>query len=222
MISNVIFFTHLRNTKTVGITALGLDHKPVLGHTHEDVAWHKCGIIKHGSNVFSTPQHKEYMPTILNRVREKEVRPKAKENVNSTINISQLFQANLKFVPEFIDYKYDDEQVFAEIVRNPTKRLNASLAIQLCYDWIRRNEHKVSDKSILEQLKVDQSGLKLHKKIIAAISGYNWPGRCQKLTYRSMTIYIDGAHTIESTKLCIDWFSSVTRSEYAPNDFNLK
>jgi folylpolyglutamate synthase len=29
-----------------GITALGLDHVTVLGHTIDKIAWHKAGIIK--------------------------------------------------------------------------------------------------------------------------------------------------------------------------------
>lgn len=62
-----------RNTKTVGITSLGLEHTQLLGQTYRDIAWQKAGIIKYGSSVFSTHQNDECIPVLLERAREKDV-----------------------------------------------------------------------------------------------------------------------------------------------------
>lgn len=39
-----------------GITTLGIDHVQVLGHTIEEIAWHKAGIMKTGSPAYTVPQ----------------------------------------------------------------------------------------------------------------------------------------------------------------------
>lgn len=46
----------VRDTKTVGITSLGLDHVTVLGDTVEKIAWQKAGIIKRHSRVYTVEQ----------------------------------------------------------------------------------------------------------------------------------------------------------------------
>lgn len=62
-----------RNTKTVGITSLGLEHTQLLGTKYADIAWQKSGIIKYGSSVFSTHQKKECIATLIKRAHEKNV-----------------------------------------------------------------------------------------------------------------------------------------------------
>jgi len=46
----------------VGITSLGMDHIDVLGNTIEQIAWHKGGIMKHGSPAFTVEQ--DYSVTV--------------------------------------------------------------------------------------------------------------------------------------------------------------
>lgn len=124
-----------------------------------------------------------------------------------------ILQANLKFVPDFCEYKYNDDKVLAEISAHPTKLRNASLAIQLSYDWIRRNSHKLSAEVIDESLvKANGNELNLSPKIVEAIINCQWPGRCQTLRWRNMILYIDGAHTLDSLQLCLDWFAAMTKS----------
>lgn len=67
-----VFPSH-RNTGTVGITSLGLEHTQLLGNTYRDIAWQKSGIIKSGSSVFSSHQNDECIPVLLERAREKNV-----------------------------------------------------------------------------------------------------------------------------------------------------
>ncbi|XP_055326265.1 folylpolyglutamate synthase, mitochondrial-like [Sitodiplosis mosellana] len=188
-----VLINSFRNTKTVGITSLGLEHTQLLGTSYREIAWQKSGIIKYGSSVFSTYQNDECIPTLLERAREK--------------------NANLKFIPDFTAYKNKchNEKVFAEIASHPTKLRNASLAIELSYDWIRKNPQKVKRKSIYNKLNSSVDGLHLPIEITNALANCYWPGRCQTLHQRNMTLYIDGAHTIDSLHLCIDWFINKTQ-----------
>lgn len=67
-------FFGYRNTRTVGITSLGLDHTQLLGNTYRDIAWQKSGIIKPGSSVFTTQQYDECIPVLLERSKAKNVK----------------------------------------------------------------------------------------------------------------------------------------------------
>lgn len=67
------FKNFYRNTQTVGITSLGLEHTQLLGRTYQDIAWQKSGIIKFNSSVFSTHQNDECIPVLFERAREKNV-----------------------------------------------------------------------------------------------------------------------------------------------------
>lgn len=64
----------IRNTKTVGITSLGLDHVEVLGDTVEKIAYQKAGIIKEKSKVFTVRQPGEANAVIEEVAKEKGVR----------------------------------------------------------------------------------------------------------------------------------------------------
>lgn len=63
-----------RNTKTVGITSLGLDHTSLLGSTLKEIAWQKSGIIKPNCNVYTVPQNAECIQVLNERATEKQVR----------------------------------------------------------------------------------------------------------------------------------------------------
>ena len=55
------------------ITAIGLDHTAVLGDTIEKIAEQKCGIIKRGSAVVSSPQESEARQVIEKTAKDKNV-----------------------------------------------------------------------------------------------------------------------------------------------------
>lgn len=56
-----------------GISTLGIDHVFVLGDTVEKIAWHKAGIMKHGSPAFTIEQFPGAADVLVNRAKEKEV-----------------------------------------------------------------------------------------------------------------------------------------------------
>lgn len=121
------------------------------------------------------------------------------------------FQANLHIVPTFVSYKFPNEIQYNEIVSNPSKKLNVSLAIQLCYDWIRKNAHKITDKDALLCAQHSNHSLIVPKIVSNAIYECLWPGRCQCITYKSNQLFIDGAHTTDSMLVCVNWFNNSTK-----------
>lgn len=122
-----------------------------------------------------------------------------------------MFQANFQLVPDFTSYECDNKAALTEIASNPTKLRNSSLAIQLCYDWIRKNAIKISNKSICDQL-TTSDGSKLSEDVAKGLLQCFWPGRCQVVVRHNITFHIDGAHTVDSLKLCVDWFNDRTKT----------
>lgn len=111
-------------------------------------------------------------------------------------------QATVHTVPALEHYKFPVNSQFAQITSHPTKKLNASLAIQLCYDWIRKNPQKITDPDLLSRI----DGSTLPSVIIDGLVNCYWPGRCHALMYKGNTVYMDGAHTLDSLGVCVDWF----------------
>ena len=58
----------------VGISSLGIDHVAMLGHTIEEIAWHKAGIIKSGTQAFTVPQPPKAMQVLQERASESGVK----------------------------------------------------------------------------------------------------------------------------------------------------
>lgn len=40
-----------------------------------------------------------------------------------------------------------------------------------------------------------------------------WPGRCQIIEKKGITLYLDGAHTKQSLKHCVKWFAEASEKE---------
>lgn len=56
-----------------GISKLGIDHVATLGHTIEEISWHKAGILKQNAQAFSVPQIPSAMEVVKKRAHEKHV-----------------------------------------------------------------------------------------------------------------------------------------------------
>lgn len=96
-----------------GITKLGLDHVAVLGHTIEEIAWHKAGIMKGGVECVSTEQVEKAREVLEKRAEERRV--------------------GLEFVgllPEVEGVKLGLSGEF--------QKWNASLAVELCRKYLRK------------------------------------------------------------------------------------
>ena len=76
---------------------------------------------------------------------------------------------------------------------------NAALAVRLAKSFLQSRTGSLFEESDLPES--FKHGLATTK----------WPGRCQTIldpTRTSVTWYLDGAHTVESLKYCMQWFVS--------------
>lgn len=143
------------NTRTVGITSLGLEHTQLLGDTLEEIAWQKAGIIKDGCNVYTNVTQSECLKIIGKRAMER--------------------NANVYQVPPLDIYEYDKWEKSQHLRNlNPVITLNGSLAIQLANDWLRQERNICLLNS---HNKIDRPNLT--EKAIVSLLNFNWPGRCQ-------------------------------------------
>lgn len=52
----------------------------------------------------------------------------------------------------------------------------------------------------------------LTEEILSCLKDTRWPGRCEIIKDNKnplLTLYLDGAHTLESMESCVDWFASL-------------
>ncbi|RWS15124.1 folylpolyglutamate synthase-like protein [Dinothrombium tinctorium] len=170
----------------VGITSLGYDHMQILGSTIESIAWHKSGIFKAGVPAFTVPQSYENAMNVLkNRAEEK--------------------KCPLFVCPPLTEYKTENNTPLVLSVDGKVQHLNASLALQLCNVWIQK------DLCIMNGIAHSSNTLhakafEVNNRQLKGLRECKWPGRCQMLIKDRIYYFLDGAHTKESIRHCIDWF----------------
>ncbi|KAJ3174085.1 Folylpolyglutamate synthetase [Geranomyces variabilis] len=97
-----------------GITSLGFDHVPLLGHTLADIAWHKAGVMKPGIPAYTVQQPEETIPVL----HERAVELKA----SSLTTISSAAVEDL------------GHRTFG--MPGAYQKVNGALAIALCREWV--------------------------------------------------------------------------------------
>ncbi|XP_076626389.1 folylpolyglutamate synthase 1 [Colletes latitarsis] len=204
----------VKNPVCVGITSLALDHTSILGNTIEDIAFQKSGIFKPKSIAFSVPQLPEAMHVLEKR---------AVEN-----------HCTLRVIPSLEEYTWENISPMLQITNNVQKQ-NASLAIQMATTWITSKSNKcipitsntINDNNLYKCKEYIQRNSLIQEtqpseivsmdKIAIGLCACKWPGRMQILKCSMADFFLDGAHTIESMKCCIDWFNNVSNSRSEGN-----
>lgn len=179
----------VRNTTTVGITTLGLEHTNILGDTIEDITIQKAGIIKPFARAYTNVKQPSCLE-ILKQVAAKK-------------------HAKLIPVPDISEYCWQKE--IAKNNMNKMAELNGSLAIQLAYNWLRESGKTKGINEFSKKIMSDDIILSISDRVERAFSNCIWPGRCQIINFNNLRIHFDGAHTPESMNICVDWFESVTK-----------
>lgn len=172
----------IKNTEIVGITALQLEHTQLLGNTLKEIAWQKAGIIKKNSCVYvMDQQHRDCNDVINDRFHE-------------------LQGKRLSFLPSFDDYKWlnCNKPDFSQTA--DVNRSNYSLAAQISACWLRKRNKLPCDYFSNDILKV------IDKKFVDAYQKCQFEGRFQRIEGEGITFFLDGAHTIDSMRICANWF----------------
>ncbi|EDV92283.1 GH24129 [Drosophila grimshawi] len=179
----------VRNVKTIGITSLALEHTELLGTTLPEVAWQKAGIIKPYAHVYTHVTQAECLKIIYDRAAKQQAK------VTEVLSTEAYFKYN--HYSDFLDSC------------NDYIRLNGALAIQLAYDWLRQTKgHLHRDYAVNEA--------QMSAEVLRGLTQTHWPGRCQLVSFKNLRLHLDGAHTVESIRVCGDWFRKCTRQSQNP------
>lgn len=166
-----------------GVTPLGLDHTAILGHTIEEIAYQKAGIFKKDAPALTTEQ-----PPNALRVLETYAR---------NIGASSFHVVPVK--PELQNESLG--------LRGDHQCVNASLALELVRAFLHSpagQQHFPGAASVLGEPHSAATDA-----VRQALRDAFWPGRCQKVPAvdtAGADYYLDGAHTVESVRLSIQWF----------------
>ena len=113
------------------------------------------------------------------------------------------FQANLTLIPTLSEYKWFNNKRPNLGVSADINQLNVSMAIQLAAKWI---QGKNKNDLIFNDRHVDEKFVKAINKCVCL-------GRFQKLERDKIKYFFDGAHTMESIQICVDWFKEQVLEE---------
>jgi folylpolyglutamate synthase len=113
------------------ITSLGIDHVGMLGETIGEIAWHKSGIMKKGTQCFTPVSQPEEAKAVMERVaREK-----------------GCLLEYVKPIPQIEngDYKLGLQGEF--------QKINATLALEVAWKWLRDRGYRSHDREFLVRLR---------------------------------------------------------------------
>ncbi len=155
-----------------GITTIGLDHVDILGHTLEEIAAQKAGIIKPGIPVVTGNIIPEALRVILDVAGK---------------NVARLYQFGLDYQTEIEENECFDFSTRQNHIKKIEKSLlglhqveNAAMAIELALVYAEKVGISLSEQQI-------RSGIKQAF----------WPARMEKLAENPLTV-LDGAHNVHA------------------------
>jgi len=180
----------IKYPRVVGVTSLGIDHVAILGNTIDMIAWQKAGIFKQTVPAFTVQQDNKAMKVLKNRANEKE--------------------CPLLVCPPLKEYEYSPEVLG---IPGEVQKVNASLALQLSNAWLQvANNNYDAAAAHLQEAGASCAPFQLSKSHIKGLVTCTWPGRYQQYRKGNVIYFMDGAHTAESIRTCVDWFESTSKS----------
>jgi folylpolyglutamate synthase len=185
-----------------GITRLDYDHVRVLGHRLEQIAWEKAGIFLKNKLSPGTPRPADDAGDESAESSASKVQKSTSVKYGCQYFALDPKKASVQHVLEecalgeklcFVAGSYQRELLpDAPIgLAGNHQRDNAELAMALC-------QAVCDDKSV--------SSTQVH----AALAQAKWLGRCQTIALEpKLNIRLDGAHTVESVQVGLEWFDQV-------------
>lgn len=157
------------------ITNIGLDHTNILGHSYEEIAFEKAGIIKEKTPIFTAVQHPGALK-VIEQQAEKMSATLYRINQEFTISSHQSLTKGEMFTFENSQYHLEQLEV-SMIGKHQTE--NASLAVNTAL--------LLKDKGVI---------VLTEQAIRKGLKEAYWPARFEILSERPSVI-IDGAHNDE-------------------------
>jgi dihydrofolate synthase / folylpolyglutamate synthase len=168
------------------ITSIGLDHTNILGHSYEEIAFEKAGIIKEGTPTFTAVKNENAMKVISEQAGKKNA-PLYRLNQEFSITAHSPQKNGEVFTLKSAERTYEHVEINL-IGQHQTE--NAALALMAAQYINHHEEFSISEKAI-------RTGLK---------KAY-WPGRFEILSNNPLVI-IDGAHNDEGISALVHELSN--------------
>ncbi|MCM3692239.1 bifunctional folylpolyglutamate synthase/dihydrofolate synthase [Neobacillus niacini] len=168
------------------ITNIGLDHTNILGHSYEEIAFEKAGIIKEGIPIFTAVKNTNALKVIEEQAEKKHA---PLYSLNQDFSIT----AHSPQVRGEVFTLKSDNQILKQLeisMIGQHQTENASLAVMAAQSINQHEEFKISEQAI-------RTGLK---------TAY-WPGRFEILSNNPLVI-IDGAHNDEGISALVHELSN--------------
>lgn len=174
------------------ITNIGLDHTNILGHTYEEIAFEKAGIIKEKTPIITAVKHSGALRVIENQA-EKKLAPIFRLNKEFNIEMHQSMAKG-----EIFNITTQDASLESLEIRMMGKHQteNAALAVMAV-----RYLNQYDDFSL--SFDVIKRGL---------MNAY-WPGRFEVISENPLVI-IDGAHNDEGVTALVQALTSRYKDKY--------
>ncbi len=159
------------------ITTVGLDHTQILGHTIEQIAGEKAGIIKEKGDVVSGVKNQEARSVIEKKCKEQ---------------LASLFQINEHIKGVLLRYEEKGQYIAIETDRKYYDELYLPLL----------GSHQL-DNALLAVKAVElisQKGFTVTKETVRkGLASVCWPGRME-IMQKNPTVIIDGAHNLDGAR----------------------
>nr|WP_263325544.1 folylpolyglutamate synthase/dihydrofolate synthase family protein [Neobacillus sp. Marseille-Q6967] len=168
------------------ITNIGLDHTNILGHTHEEIAFEKAGIIKEHTPIFTAVKYPGALQVIENQA-DKMQAPIFRLNYEFNIEMHQSIAKGEIFTLTTIDASHEGLEI-RMMGQHQTE--NAALAVMAARYLNQTDDYTLSFETI-------EQGLK---------KAY-WPGRLEIISEHPLVI-IDGAHNDEGINALVQALTS--------------
>lgn len=175
------------------ITPISLDHQEYLGSTLSAIAKEKCGIIKPGVPVVTSPQEPEAMQVIeetCKRLNCKLLKVIGEESISKNCGLYDT-----------VTYKLvsDDADGLVFDLKTPKNQFK-NLEIHL----IGRHQLSNAATAVTAVDVLNMQGIDIKREAIyAGLKNARWPGRLEKISQKPL-ILIDGAHNIAGVKTLKD------------------
>ncbi|MCQ6278276.1 folylpolyglutamate synthase/dihydrofolate synthase family protein [Bacillus sp. EB600] len=157
------------------ITNIGLDHVNILGHTYEEIAFEKAGIIKQSTPVFTAVKRPDALGVIEKQAKKMEA-PLFKINKDFTVENHTSLPKGERFSLKLSSGTLEEIEI-SMIGEHQTE--NAALAVMAA---LYLNEHHL--------YKLDEGEIK------TGLTSAYWPGRFEVVSENPLVV-LDGAHNDE-------------------------
>ncbi len=171
--------TNVLDPDVTVITPVGLDHREFLGGTIPEIAAEKAGIIKRGVPLVLAPQEEGALGAILEAAGEKAA-PVHKYGEDFGADIREMTSKGVRF-----DYwsrggglRFEIRDLFTPLT-GAYQAVNGAVAV-------RAAELVLLSRGVSPDVIADI--------VRAGLPKTSWPGRCELVSFRGMSVLLDGAH----------------------------